>query len=306
MRPSSRRSAAEQPQQHHRLLQSAVDHVQLQREEDDALVERIAALASATTRLNATLAELAESAREAHLAEIVGEQAQPPKLTASQLSQVTQSLRRASDDQVRCLTETLIELTRSERRPDTAITRPLSRATTTASRASMIHSPRRAATSSPRLLDAGDEHEMLTRRLGNLSVGSSAPSSAQQRVRRAPTLDSPTPIVFGARSPLTGGVDGAGSRVSATGSPALTRPRTPRMSYEAEDTLSERRAAKSSTSTVRASASVSSGLGSAGGNGAIAFPRSARADTRVDAATAEGHSFTRSGGLDSANRLRAG
>ncbi|GJN90584.1 hypothetical protein Rhopal_003596-T1 [Rhodotorula paludigena] len=132
------------------------------------LVKRMSSLVSSTTKLNSGLRGLSQQIREEQLAaELDEDQRGPPALAVTQFEKSVYALVRASDDQVRTLTEDLLAITRvdkererSRRREssgDGSTSRPVSRASAyrsslggVANGGGALHSPpKRSATSSP-------------------------------------------------------------------------------------------------------------------------------------------------------------
>ncbi|GAA5996537.1 uncharacterized protein JCM10292_003036 [Rhodotorula paludigena] len=132
------------------------------------LVTRMSSLVSSTTKLNSGLRGLSQQIREEQLAaELDEDQRGPPALAVTQFEKSVYALVRASDDQVRTLTEDLVAITRVDKERerlrrressgDVSTTRPVSRASAyrsslggDANGGSALHSPpKRSATSSP-------------------------------------------------------------------------------------------------------------------------------------------------------------
>ncbi|BGP48264.1 hypothetical protein JCM10450v2_004136 [Rhodotorula kratochvilovae] len=153
-------------EEHHRLLFSALEQFEAHFASSggaEDLIARMTALVSSTTRLNAGLRGLAQGVRTAHVATQVDEAR--PSGAASEVGAFEKSvgaLLRASDDQVRCLSEDLVAFARTDRerarrtREGSAESRPVSRASTYRSSyggsmagAALYSPPKRAATSSP-------------------------------------------------------------------------------------------------------------------------------------------------------------
>ncbi|GAA6038854.1 hypothetical protein JCM8097_002929 [Rhodosporidiobolus ruineniae] len=170
--------------EHHQLLLSAFERFQQHfspstssassssaaaAQESADLVKRMHALLLSTTKLNTGLRALTSSIQAAHVQAQLDEDDSAPPVTPAQFEKSVNALLRASDDQVRNLTEDLIAFTRVERERDRArregelgggASRPVSRASAYSSSASpfspggltgpALHSPpKRAATSSP-------------------------------------------------------------------------------------------------------------------------------------------------------------
>ena len=213
--------SAASAEQHHRLLFSALEQFEAHFGAADAggeLVSRMDALVNSTTRLNGGLRGLAQHVREAQVAAQLDED----RLGAgaegdlAPFEKSVAALLRASDDQVRCLTEDMVAFARLDRERErrarreggadvaAGASRPVSRASTY--RSSMggggaaLHSPpKRAATASP---------------FDSLSSGSALVSHAAAS-SRSPSLALGKKEVL--RDPLSPALDGLRSS-AATGS----------------------------------------------------------------------------------------
>ncbi|GAA5825375.1 hypothetical protein JCM3770_003513, partial [Rhodotorula araucariae] len=152
-------------EEHHRLLYSAYEQFEAHFSSADGagdLVSRMRALVDSTTRLNAGLRGLVQTVRAAHVAAQVDETR--PSNAASDVGAIEKSvgaLLRASDDQVRCLSEDLVAFARIDRerarrsREGSVESRPVSRASTYRSSyggsttGAALYSPPKRAPASP-------------------------------------------------------------------------------------------------------------------------------------------------------------
>ncbi|GAA5935430.1 hypothetical protein JCM3775_006271 [Rhodotorula graminis] len=210
-------------EQHHRLLFSALEQFEAHFGAADAggeLVSRMDALVTSTTRLNGGLRGLAHSVREAQVAAQLDED----RLGAgadgdlAPFEKSVAALLRASDDQVRCLTEDMVAFARLDRERErrarregsadaaAGTSRPVSRASTYRSSmggggggGALYSPPKRAATASP---------------FDSLSSGSALVSHAAAS-SRSPALGLGKKDVL--RDPLSPALDGLRSS-AATGS----------------------------------------------------------------------------------------
>ncbi|GAA5896009.1 hypothetical protein JCM8208_007504 [Rhodotorula glutinis] len=212
--------AAAEAEHHHRLLFSALEQFEAHFGAADAggeLVSRMDALVTSTTRLNGGLRGLAHNVREAQVAAQLDED-RPGAGAESDLAPFEKSvaaLLRASDDQVRCLTEDMVAFARLDRERErrarregsadvaAGASRPVSRASTYRSSMGgggpLYSPPKRAATASP---------------FDSLSSGSALVSHAAAS-SRSPALALGKKDVL--RDPLSPALDGLRS-AAATGS----------------------------------------------------------------------------------------
>ncbi|KAI5481813.1 hypothetical protein MNV49_000090 [Pseudohyphozyma bogoriensis] len=151
---------------HHRILHQAFDTFEAHFTPSDGLqnlapesvdlVKRMSSMVQATTKLNSGLRALATATVEAQIEAGLDEATRSSSSTAgfNQFEKTVNSLLRASDDQVRSLTEGLIAFTRVDREKEKLrrdnieiSSRPVSRASVRTT--PQMSSPKRAATSSP-------------------------------------------------------------------------------------------------------------------------------------------------------------
>lgn len=245
---------------HHKLLHQALEqfdrHFSPSEDREGSapdsldLVRRMGTVIASTTKINQNLHSLATASMEAQVAAELVERRGPAAMALGRIDKDLNSTLRASDDQIRSLTEVLISFSRVDRERDRLRrdgdvgggSRPVSRAQGTTSRATINLSPKRPTPSSPfegstvsnSARSSGSVRQSLRNPLEDLEADKSYRRSmpfATTRSPRSPFFsgeESPTPSTrrdhVSLRSPL--GVGESPSIASKLPPPQTSPPRT--------------------------------------------------------------------------------